>query len=780
MMARAGRSDDNGLPDRIGPYRIGRRLGEGGMGKVHLATDASGREVAIKVLKAHVAGDKGARRRLEREVQSMRRVHSRHIAEILDADVNGDLPYVVTQFISGPTLEDAVQDTGPLKGDELVRVAAGLARALDAIHSADVVHRDIKPGNVILSDGEAVLIDFGIAHIVDATRLTQTGTFVGTPGYLAPEVIEGTDEVGQAGDIHAWAATVAYAAQGESPFGVGRFETIFNRILTSKFNLFGVPSNLEPIVRASLSRDPAARPTTGDLLRELAALGGGARSAPAAAHGSARFPTGADFPTAGAAGAAAGVAGAAGIAAAGAAGMAAAGAAGTAAAAGAAKAAEPMWPGAAAPSGPSASAAEPRWPGAAPPAPARSEPAAEAPDEPTLAVRPQAGPDATVALPPSGTAVIPPHRGELGGPESTTTAMQPSDDPGPADQGSGPQRGFPTSGGSPYQTYTINPEDYADILTPVGQERSSRPSSSYSGETTSIAPAPDQTSVGDYGTHGGDDEGDDSETSSGLLSRIPVLKDRVGRPVLAGWLLAMLVGLTLMLPAVGFLIALGVSVVSRALHNPKGEIQAAAYQRRYGGYPPPSSSGSDRLTRILTLPWALLVAVARTLITAFVLFLVFLLVTWIGGVFIFNETNPDRLGGFILTFVVIGLFLEPGARPVRSSVSNLLTRVTPKSTSRWITGAVVGLLAVFLITFGIDQAPVWSPMTAPSAMFAGGEEEPDPQRPAEEQREEEPPAEEEQPPAGDGQGGDGGGLLDPLLGPIQDQVEQWVPFLGGN
>ena len=181
-------------PDRLGPYRLLERLGEGGMGVVYLAADQQQRRVAVKALRPAIAADPNARRRLAREVETMRRVRSPFVAEVLDADVTSDPPYIVTRYVSGRTLEDVVGQDGPLTGAQLARVASGLALALSAVHAAGVVHRDLKPGNVMIANGEPVVIDFGIAQVPDSTRLTQTGMFMGTPGYLAPEVIEGKPE----------------------------------------------------------------------------------------------------------------------------------------------------------------------------------------------------------------------------------------------------------------------------------------------------------------------------------------------------------------------------------------------------------------------------------------------------------------------------------------------------------------------------------------------------------------------------------------------------------
>jgi serine/threonine protein kinase len=245
----------------IGRYRLLEKIGEGGMGVVHLATDAQGRQVAIKVLRPGVASDQTALRRLAREVDSMRRVHSPHVAEIVDADVTAEPPYVVTQFVPGRTLEQTVRDRGPLRVDERQKLATGLAAALTAIHGAGIIHRDLKPGNVMFLDsGEPVVIDFGIAQGVDATRLTATGLVIGTPGYLAPEIIEGEDAAAPA-DVHSWASTVAFAATGRAPFGSGTFESIFYKIMEGRPDLDGVPAALLPLVRAAMARNPAERPT---------------------------------------------------------------------------------------------------------------------------------------------------------------------------------------------------------------------------------------------------------------------------------------------------------------------------------------------------------------------------------------------------------------------------------------------------------------------------------------------------------------------------------------
>ncbi|MDP9849364.1 serine/threonine-protein kinase [Streptosporangium lutulentum] len=257
--------------DRLGPYQLLRRLGEGGMGVVHLAVDPQGRQVAVKVLRSEVAGDDVARRRLSREVETMRRVRSEYIAEVLDADVTGHRPYIVTRYIAGPPLDEVVKRDGPMELPALLKIAHGVASALAAVHSVGVIHRDLKPGNVLILDGQPVLIDFGIAQAVDATRLTQTGMFIGTPGYLAPEIIEG-HEAGPEVDVHAWAGTLVFAATGQPPFGKGTLEMIFYNITAGKANVDAVPRALQPVLRAALQRDPAKRPKAAELVAQVARL----------------------------------------------------------------------------------------------------------------------------------------------------------------------------------------------------------------------------------------------------------------------------------------------------------------------------------------------------------------------------------------------------------------------------------------------------------------------------------------------------------------------------
>ena len=229
------------------------------MGVVHLALDPRGRAVAIKVLRAHVAHDDDARRRLGREVDTLSRIRDDRVASVIDADVMGPRPYIVTRYVAGPALDEIVEELGPLAPDELLRLARGVAEAIRAIHACGVVHRDIKPGNVLLEDGEPVLIDFGIAHLQDDVRHTVGGLVMGTPGYLSPELVEGA-EITDATDWWGWAATITFAASGRPPFGRARMDAVLTRVRAGDVDLDGVDPRLVPLLRASLSPDPAPAP----------------------------------------------------------------------------------------------------------------------------------------------------------------------------------------------------------------------------------------------------------------------------------------------------------------------------------------------------------------------------------------------------------------------------------------------------------------------------------------------------------------------------------------
>ncbi|WP_232383081.1 serine/threonine-protein kinase [Actinomadura violacea] len=250
-------------PERIGEHSLLGRLGEGGQGVVYLAEDPSGRQVALKVL--HDRG--GSRDGFLRETSAARKVAPFCTAEILHVGEDDDLPYVVTELIDGPSLRELVDEKGPQDGPALYRLAIGTATALAAIHQAGVVHRDFKPGNVLVGPDGPRVIDFGIARSMDAT-LTATSSIVGTPSYMAPEQLAG-EPVGPPADVFAWGATIAYAANGRPPYGQDTIPAVMNRIVKGKPDLGGLTGPLRDLVAESLHKDPSRRPESRGLLLRL-------------------------------------------------------------------------------------------------------------------------------------------------------------------------------------------------------------------------------------------------------------------------------------------------------------------------------------------------------------------------------------------------------------------------------------------------------------------------------------------------------------------------------
>jgi aminoglycoside phosphotransferase (APT) family kinase protein len=247
------------------------------MGTVFLAVSPDERAVAVKVLRDNPFspdGDAEARRRFRRELEALRRVRGPHLVEVLDADVDADLPYLVTRFVPGRRLDELVGEQGPLEAEPLRVVARGIADALATLHAAGVVHRDLTPGNVLVVDGSPQVIDLGLAMAADVTALTRSGLVIGTPGYLAPEQVTG-GAVTSAADVHAWGATVALAGTGRPPYGTGRPEAVLYRIVHDGPDLDGLPGRLRPLVEAAMAADPARRPDAQELLADL----GGACSA---------------------------------------------------------------------------------------------------------------------------------------------------------------------------------------------------------------------------------------------------------------------------------------------------------------------------------------------------------------------------------------------------------------------------------------------------------------------------------------------------------------------
>jgi predicted Ser/Thr protein kinase len=261
-----------GDPTVIGPYAVVGRLGAGGMGVVYLARGTGGRLVAVKVIRRDLAADPEFRARFRREAEAARRVAAFCTARVLDAELEGPSPYLVTEYIHGVRLDRAIAEAGALDASSLEGLAVGVAAALAAIHTAGLVHRDLKPNNVLLSPFGPRVIDFGIARALDATSgLTQTGAVLGSLGWMAPEQLAGAP-VTPAADVFAWGGLVLAAATGGPPFGSGPPDVIAHRILAQQPDLGAVPESLRGLAAAALHKDPGRRPTARALLDRL--LGG--------------------------------------------------------------------------------------------------------------------------------------------------------------------------------------------------------------------------------------------------------------------------------------------------------------------------------------------------------------------------------------------------------------------------------------------------------------------------------------------------------------------------
>ncbi|GAA4191838.1 hypothetical protein GCM10022252_32270 [Streptosporangium oxazolinicum] len=247
-------------PVRLGAFQLAGRLGEGGQGVVYLAHAPSGERVAVKVL---FRGDTASRARLARELSALENVAPFCTARVLTASVDGFLPYVVSEFVDGPSLEERIRERGPLRGGELERLVVGTATALAAIHAAGVVHRDFKPANVLLGPDGPRVVDFGIARAEGAA--TTASGLIGTPAYLSPEQINGAP-ASPASDVFGWAATMLCAASGRPPFGADTVPAVLNRIVNHHPDLSVLPPAFAGLIASCLDKDPARRPTARALM----------------------------------------------------------------------------------------------------------------------------------------------------------------------------------------------------------------------------------------------------------------------------------------------------------------------------------------------------------------------------------------------------------------------------------------------------------------------------------------------------------------------------------
>jgi eukaryotic-like serine/threonine-protein kinase len=261
---------DVGEPTVVGPYRLLGRLGSGGMGRVYLGRSAGGRTVAVKVVHPHFALDEEFRARFRREVEAARRVGGAWTAPVLDADPEASVPWVATGYAAGPSLSAAVADGGPLPEHTVRVLGAGLAEALSAVHALGLVHRDVKPSNVLLTVDGPLLIDFGIARATDGTAsLTSTGVSIGSPGYMSPEQILGHGVTGAA-DVFSLGAVLAYAATGESPFPGDSSAALLYKVVHEPPRLDGLRGDLRDLVGRCLAKEPGARPAPDEVARALA------------------------------------------------------------------------------------------------------------------------------------------------------------------------------------------------------------------------------------------------------------------------------------------------------------------------------------------------------------------------------------------------------------------------------------------------------------------------------------------------------------------------------
>ncbi|WP_433329223.1 protein kinase domain-containing protein [Spirillospora sp. CA-294931] len=257
-------------PRHVGPYRLEARLGSGGMGAVYLGRSRGRRPVAVKVVRPELADDATFRRRFATEITAARKVGGFYTAQVIDADPTANPPWMATAYIGGPSLHQVIEAHGPLPPAAADVLGAGLAEGLAAIHACDLVHRDLKPGNVIIAADGPRVIDFGIARAMDAASYTRPQSVIGTPAFMSPEQALG-QEVSPASDVFSLGSVLMFAVTGHSPFGTGHPNAVISRVIHDPPGLAGLPAHLTALVTACLAKNPAARPTVSQILDHFAA-----------------------------------------------------------------------------------------------------------------------------------------------------------------------------------------------------------------------------------------------------------------------------------------------------------------------------------------------------------------------------------------------------------------------------------------------------------------------------------------------------------------------------
>src|SRR6201994_489382 len=261
-------------PAEIGGYKVRSRLGAGGMGRVYLASTPGGRRVALKVVRPELGDDPDFRTRFRQEIAAAQRVRGLYTAELLNADPEASPPWLVTAYVPGPSLQQAIASGGPMPGETVTLLMAGIAEALQAIHGAGVVHRDLKPSNVLLAPDGPRVIDFGIARAAESASVTRSGIRVGSPQFMAPEQIRSTGAT-PAVDIFALGSVAAFAATGRAPFGEGDPAALMYRVLNEQPNLTGCSGPVRDLIERCLAKGPAARPNPSQIIDTCRAMAQG-------------------------------------------------------------------------------------------------------------------------------------------------------------------------------------------------------------------------------------------------------------------------------------------------------------------------------------------------------------------------------------------------------------------------------------------------------------------------------------------------------------------------